>query len=116
MQSQFNLGIFYYNGDFIPEDKKKAFNWLKKCAELGDIDSQNYIGKMLLEGKGIQKDLEEGLQWIIKSANNGNILINGDFNKKKDIYNGVRWIQKSASNDFEKAKDLFQRKQMWKYL
>ena len=80
---------------------------------------------MLLEGKGIQKDLEEGLQWIIKSANNGNgesqyiygnILINGDFNKKKDIYNGVRWIQKSASNDFEKAKDLFQRKQMWKYL
>lgn len=47
---------------------KKAFEWFLKGANAGVVESAFMTGMMYIEGKGVDKNKEEGLKWLRKAA------------------------------------------------
>lgn len=57
----------YARGDY-----DRAFILMRAEAELGDADAQYAIGYMYLHGQGTKPSRQKGLDWIKKSAAQGN--------------------------------------------
>ncbi|MCD9473350.1 tetratricopeptide repeat protein [Photobacterium phosphoreum] len=64
---------FYNHGRYTKLDPKKALSLAKKSAVNGDGYGQFQLGEMLYHGSGCPVDKEQGLYWLIVSANNGEI-------------------------------------------
>ena len=64
-ESQYNMGVFYMNGEGITQDYKKAIEWFSKAAESNDSEAQYNIGIIYVNGGyGIQKDLVKAVYWF----------------------------------------------------
>ncbi len=85
--AQHNLGLMYYRGEGVLTDKKKAVYWYKKSAELGYAGAQSNLGLMYDHGEGVLTD------------------------KKKAAF----WIKKSYENDFIRAKEIWNKYELWQY-
>lgn len=67
------LGDAYLRGKHgFARDPNKAILWLEKAAEKSDRAAQFYLGRCLLEGNGIAKNVELGLKWLNASAQQDN--------------------------------------------
>lgn len=67
------------NSDSAPSDPKnwlisykQAFNYFEKAAQLGHIQAQNYVGYMLYEGLGVEKNYEKACVWWESASREGN--------------------------------------------
>lgn len=78
---------------------------LLNAAQNGDPVSQRKLGQCYLLGKGIEKNNEEGIQWLQKSAENGNldalvllfgIYFKGECGTAKNTEKGVSYLIKVA--------------------
>jgi hypothetical protein len=49
-------------------DDDKALKYLTKAAELGDAEAQYYLGRLYMEGEGVEKDEEKGIYLWEKAA------------------------------------------------
>lgn len=49
----------------------KAFHWMKKAADSGNIAAQNNIGLSYLHGLGVKKDVAKAFNYFEKAANQG---------------------------------------------
>lgn len=85
--AQFNLALMYYNGDGILTDKKQAVYWYTKAAEQENAKAQFNLGIMYYLGEGTLTD------------------------KKQAAY----WIKHAYENGFDKAKELWDACELWKY-
>lgn len=57
--AQFHLGLLYMSGKGVgQEDHSKAFSWFLKAAEQGCPEAMANVGAMLLQGIGVESDLE----------------------------------------------------------
>ncbi len=75
LSPQNNLGCVWYYRHELDQLKRaqvreKTINFYRALAkaELGDPDSQLYVGLCLFKGRGIPRDEEEALAWIRKAA------------------------------------------------
>lgn len=59
-QAQFILGCVY---DVYTENKEEAFRWWKKAAEQEDARAIVRIAECLLNGNGVEKDIDEAIKW-----------------------------------------------------
>ena len=66
--AQYNLASLYAEeGNF-----DEAFKWMKKCAESGEYPYAQYmLATLLFSGLGCSQDVEEGLYWLEKAAEQG---------------------------------------------
>ena len=71
--ARFELGLMYLKGNGTSKDEKKAFEWIKKSAEEGDVRAQSYLGWMYLTGTGILKNEKESFSWYLKAAEQGDV-------------------------------------------
>ena len=53
------LADIYSDGEYLPKDYFAAEAWLRKAAELNDDKAKFQLAKMLREGNGLAKNLEE---------------------------------------------------------
>ncbi len=65
---QIILGIYYYRGENVKKNPKKAFKWFMKAANQNIPEAQFYIGSMYRYGYGIKKNLKKSVEWLKKSA------------------------------------------------
>jgi TPR repeat protein len=67
------LGVMYYMGEAIPRDNLAAMRMFEMGARAGDVDSHYNLASMLLtgEGKGVEKDLVKGLQYMVEANRAG---------------------------------------------
>ena len=63
-QSQYQLGIQYFEGNGAKQDYEKAMHWLQKSAEQGYHESYYILGKMHYEGLGCRKSKGIGLRYL----------------------------------------------------
>ena len=68
------LNLYVYcNNDpvlfFDPEGESEAAKWYKKAADKGSAEALYYLGFMYLEGRGVRKAADKGMDCIWKSAN-----------------------------------------------
>ena len=45
-RAQYILGVGYYHGQGVPQDRTQALNWFRKAAERGIADAQYSLGLM----------------------------------------------------------------------
>jgi tetratricopeptide (TPR) repeat protein len=68
--SALNLGMFYWDGKIVKQDKILANSYLLRGSELESATAQLIYGKHLIAGDGVEKNKANGLYWIVKASNN----------------------------------------------
>lgn len=92
---------------------------LKQLAEQGDAKAQNSMGDSYFRGEGVDKDLQQALNWYTLAAKQGNadaqqhlgiiyLFGSDDFNITKDNINSYKWNLLAEKNGKDvKAKLAF---------
>jgi TPR repeat protein len=92
---------------FDPFKENDRFQHLKAKAESGDAAAQVELGDMYFFGRGISRNLSEGIRWWRKAAEHGdhhaqyNVGISyyrGD-GLTKDPVQAAKWLRKAAEQD-----------------
>lgn len=95
----------YYGNPY--KDLSQAHSAAKKAANLGDFEACYWVGLDLINGEGIDKDIDEGVKWIKKAAKKGYpqaqrqlglCYILGEC-VKQDMVKAFKWIEKAAEKD-----------------
>jgi len=69
--AQFELGMMYYNGVGVDQNKLKAIKWYKMSAEQGFEEAQFALGLIYMTGDCVVEDKREALKWYTMAANSG---------------------------------------------
>lgn len=102
--SDYPIGLDYYNkGDY-----KNAYTYFLRAANGGDMNAQNFIGNMYLNGQGVSKNLKEAFDWFYKSAVQGQMYAQANLGYMYDTGQGVNqdyrqaeeWYRKSAEQGY----------------
>jgi TPR repeat protein len=70
-QSQFNLGVFYEQGQVVPQDFTEAVKWYRRAAEQEIAPAQCNLGLCYQTGRGVPQDMPEAVRWFIRAARQG---------------------------------------------
>jgi len=70
-QAQYNLAVYYDNGDGVEKNLKQAAEWYRKAAEQGFAQAQNNLGVCYHNGEGIEQNMDEAVKWYKKAAAQG---------------------------------------------
>ena len=81
-----------------------AVEWYRKSAEQGDADTQNNLGIMYENGKGVSLDYAKAMEWYRKSAEQGNAAAQNNLGEmyyygrgvSRDYVKAAEWYRKSA--------------------
>lgn len=104
VDSQFNLGLLYDNGQGVEQDDKIAAIWYKKAAEQGHAKAQFYLGNMYEDGQGVPQNDEDAVYWYRRAAVQGytdaqfNLALmyeNGD-GVQQNYKEAIQWLRKAA--------------------
>lgn len=119
--AEFRLGNFYNNYK-EPRNPEEGYAWLKKAAEHGHRTAMFDLARMLLDGKGTNKDVPEGIGWMKKAGDLDflqaqmalcEIYADGSNDVEKDPQESLKWTLKIAGKDtapvfyLNKAGDIF---------
>lgn len=86
---------------------KKAFQWAKKAADLGNRDAESTLAWNYETGIGVAKDDKKAMEWWLKAAGHGNTFAMnrvatsyqlGTMGVKKDAAKAISWFVKSADS------------------
>ncbi len=67
-QSQYNVGIAYWNGDGVTQDKVEAVMWFKKAVEQGYAKAKCALGKAYLLGEGgVKKNYRVAVMYFVEA-------------------------------------------------
>ncbi len=59
-----NLGSHYYSGsDLFEKNRKQAFIYFKKSADLGNVDAAELVSYMYEHGEGCDKDINQAKKY-----------------------------------------------------
>jgi hypothetical protein len=98
-----NAGVSYLNAK-RPEE---AYKFFKFGADNDDLSCTYWCGKLLMEGKGVNKDVDEGVIMMMKAADAGftnaqiaigECYMNGE-GVAKDSAIGIEWFKKAAAKE-----------------
>ena len=62
--SQFELGVRYYEGRGVPQDRAEAAKWFREAAERGNGPAQYRLGIMRANGEGVAPDPIQAHMWL----------------------------------------------------
>jgi uncharacterized protein len=66
----YNCAVCLSHGVGAARDDREAALWLRKAADRV-LDAQFWYGRILVEGRGVDRDLAEGRRWIARAAEVG---------------------------------------------
>lgn len=119
-QAMYHIGRFHFYGIATEQNYKQAFEWFRRACEVGDQDSNLYLGWMYKDGLYVECNYETALEYFTKAADAGNpramtelgiLYINGN-GIEKDVPTAVQWFRKAA----ELGEEVAQRKAAFSYI
>jgi len=97
-EAQYHLSIMYAKGQHVPNDQKKSFELLKQSAENGHPAAQYYLGTAYRDGLlGLHPDKDKALTWIGKAAEQAFAGTLAGLSASPDLQAFVDWVRKSAA-------------------
>ncbi len=84
--AQYKLALAYENGDGVPQDAAKAFEWCKKSADQGNAEAETELGVMYRLGGGVEENKRLAVEWYEKASRQANAI--AMFNLGTAYYNG----------------------------
>lgn len=102
------LGVVAALGKTMPLEE------IRELAEQGDAGAQYRMGRMLLTGKGMDKDESQGVEWLRKAAGQGMadaqyrlaICLQKGIGTERDEQEAKRWLEEAARNGNKTAVEL----------
>ena len=73
-KAQYHLGIIYYGGLDVWQDKQEAGRWFRMAAKQGHVSSQIRLGDMYYNGEGVLRDYEEAVRLFRMAAEQGDAV------------------------------------------
>jgi hypothetical protein len=107
--AQWNLYIFYFDGQGAAVNKKQALYWLKRAAKHNHAKAQYQMGYLYGVGStpmGIKKDPKTAIFWMSKAAENNDTEAQvqlGDLYRTGSTSMGVKPDRKRAYKYYKKA-------------
>lgn len=100
----YNLGLMYFLGNDVPEDKAEAARCYRKAADQGLAQAQFSLGDMLQKGDGIPENKAEAVGWFRKAGDQGygraqfklGVLYYTGEGVPEDKVEAVEWFRKAA--------------------
>jgi len=68
--SMFVISLMYREGNGMPKDKNKEFEWALKSAELNSRIAQYNVARMYFKGHGVEKNNEKMVLWLKRAKEN----------------------------------------------
>jgi hypothetical protein len=109
--SEYRLGLCYYNGEGVDKDFSEAVKWYRKAAEQNYAKAQNDLGYCYGKGQGVTKDEVEAVKWYRKAAKQN--LAAAQCNLAVCYYNGRgmpkdhvtarQWFREAAEQNYANA-------------
>ena len=97
------MGSQYFTGDGVEKDKKKAFYYYMKAAELGSDEGMVEIGLCYLNGDGVKQDGTQAFAWLSRSKNEkyrsyplAQCYLKG-IGTVRDVEKGVFYLEKAVN-------------------
>jgi hypothetical protein len=93
-------------GDQLFKEKKydKALDIYTLRADRGDAEAQNRLGKIYVEGIGVEKNPEKAMEWYLKSADQRNAIGQNGlgylYEQQENYKEALKWYLKSANQGF----------------
>lgn len=103
-QAQILMGVKYYKGEGVVQDRVEAARWCRLAAEQGDPRGQYSLGALYDAGEGVVRDHVEAAKWYRMSAEQGDargqysigdMYLAGD-GVAQDYVEAHRWFSLSA--------------------
>ena len=69
--AQYDLGVFFFRGEDVPQDFSKAAIMWRLAANAGMVEANNNLGFLTYYGKGVKQDYAEGIRLWRKAAEAG---------------------------------------------
>jgi uncharacterized protein len=112
-EAQNNLGLMYYRGQGIPQDRAEAASWFRMAAEKGHARAQYNLGLTYHKGAGVPQDSVEALKWFRKAAEQGNaraqnnlaVMYHRGDGVPEDSAEAVKWFRKAAAQGHARAQN-----------
>lgn len=107
------MGITYYTGrNGVAKDMHKAFECLKKAADMGHIEAIANLGVMYCHGFGVEKNIEKAIMCFEKAADEGNTIAMNNLGRMyltgekipKDETKAFKWLGMAAIQGDAEAK------------
>ena len=108
VESIFQKGMKYYNGDGVKENKYEAFQLFKTAAENGHAEAQFAVATFYEEGGWkdvVEEDTDEALKWLKLSAEKGNAKAQFELGRHYDMGKGVEEDEKMALRYYKMSAD-----------
>jgi uncharacterized protein len=97
----YNISLFYFNGQGVKKDFKKAKKFCIKGSSRGVIDCRFMLGSIFLKGLDVPQDYKEAAKWFKLAVNHPASLYNLGFLYFNGL--GVPQNHKTAINYFTSA-------------
>lgn len=113
-QAQFELGVLYFQGEKLTQDKEKAVYWLEKSAYQNEAKAQCLLGVLYYDGHYLTHSLEKAEFWLTKAAKLnhayaqfwlGKLYYNGT-GVTQDYQKAVYWMRRAANRGNQEAQIL----------
>ena len=76
--AEFMLGVMYFNGIGVPQDRVIAAIFFRQAAGKGDAAAQFALGTIFIRGVGVGQDLVQALVWLTLAARDGPANLRGE--------------------------------------
>ena len=113
VESIYNLGISYAEGEGVTQSYEEAVKWFRKAADQGDEMAQNRLGSCYYRGEGVTQSYEEAVKWYRKAADQGwadaQFLLGSCYAEGEGVTQSyeeaVKWYRKAADQGDAVAQD-----------
>lgn len=106
----------YYNGiQSVEVDYVKAFNYIKKAADTGDVESMRYTAAMYENEEGTKINLKEACKYYQLAADNGDVDSMNKYGLMLDEGMGTEVDKKKACEYYKMAADAGNQFAMFNY-
>ena len=112
-----NLANMFEQGQGVERDLKKAAEWLRQAADLGDTRGQFQLGMAYEKGMGVERNPQTASEWFRKAAEQGDstaqfnlgVMLATNYGQgiktsspgqKKEA---IKWLEKAKENDHPDA-------------
>jgi uncharacterized protein len=103
-KAQHALGLMYYRGEGVSQDRVEAAKWFRRAAEQGLADGETSLGRMYTSGSGVAQDYALAVHWFRKAADQSNAtgqnLLGEAYHDGRgvpqDFEEAVRWYRRAA--------------------
>ena len=116
----YNVGVMYFYGRGVQENKQQALELVQKAAETGVIEANWRLGQMYQHGEGVSQNTEEAYEHYLLAANQGHAaaqfelgkmyfkgLLLGTAEKSSNVI-AKEYFQKAEKNSYADVKYFLQ--------